>query len=59
MLGFNFSEGSIRVPSEATDTGRNAFYPASGPSTTFGFKLQDRKGRMHRFNCGMLSGQTL
>nr|XP_010926835.1 CBS domain-containing protein CBSCBSPB1 isoform X2 [Elaeis guineensis] len=45
------SEGSIKVSSEATDTGRNAFYPASGPSTTFGFKLQDRKGRMHRFNC--------
>ncbi|KAG1330935.1 CBS domain-containing protein CBSCBSPB1 [Cocos nucifera] len=45
------SEGSIKVSSVATDTGRNAFYPASGPSTAFGFKLQDRKGRIHRFNC--------
>ncbi|XP_008806418.2 CBS domain-containing protein CBSCBSPB1-like isoform X1 [Phoenix dactylifera] len=45
------SEGSIKVASEVTDTGRNTFYPASGSSTIFGFKLQDRKGRMHRFNC--------
>ncbi|MCH1921913.1 hypothetical protein L9G15_21140, partial [Shewanella sp. A3A] len=45
------SEGSTKVASEATDVGRSAFYPASGLSNTFGFKIQDKQGRMHRFNC--------
>ncbi|KAG8078910.1 hypothetical protein GUJ93_ZPchr0007g3249 [Zizania palustris] len=45
------SEGSTKVPSEITDIGRSAFYPASGLSNTFGFKIQDKQGRMHRFNC--------
>ncbi|PWZ34079.1 hypothetical protein Zm00014a_005319 [Zea mays] len=45
------SEGSTRVVSEATDIGRAAFFPASGLSNTFGFKIQDKQGRMHRFNC--------
>ncbi|CAL4959693.1 unnamed protein product [Urochloa decumbens] len=45
------SEGSTRVASEATDIARSAFYPASGLSNTFGFKIQDKQGRMHRFNC--------
>ncbi|KAF0925526.1 hypothetical protein E2562_016713 [Oryza meyeriana var. granulata] len=45
------SEGSTKVASEATDIGRAAFYPASGLSNTFGFKIQDKQGRMHRFNC--------
>ncbi|XP_006645249.1 CBS domain-containing protein CBSCBSPB1-like [Oryza brachyantha] len=45
------SEGSTKVASEATDIGRSAFYPASGLSNTFGFKIQDKQGRMHRFNC--------
>lgn len=45
----------MKVASEATEAGRSAFYPASGLSSTFGFKLQDKYGRMHRFNCGMLS----
>ncbi|XP_072990071.1 CBS domain-containing protein CBSCBSPB1-like [Typha latifolia] len=45
------SEGSTRFASEATETGRSALYPASGLSSTFGFKLQDKQGRMHRFNC--------
>ncbi|XP_058103123.1 CBS domain-containing protein CBSCBSPB5-like [Magnolia sinica] len=44
------SEGSLRLASEGTDAGRSAF-PSSGLGTTFGFKLEDRKGRMHRFNC--------
>lgn len=47
------SEGSTKVASEATDIGRSAFFPASGLSNTFGFKIQDKQGRMHRFNCGM------
>ncbi|KAK3162873.1 hypothetical protein QOZ80_1BG0094820 [Eleusine coracana subsp. coracana] len=45
------SEGSTKVASETTDIGRSAFYPASGLSNTFGFKIQDKQGRMHRFNC--------
>jgi len=45
------SEGSTKVASEAADIGRSAFFPASGLSSTFGFKIQDKQGRMHRFNC--------
>ncbi|PAN26774.1 hypothetical protein PAHAL_5G037900 [Panicum hallii] len=45
------SEGSTKVASEATDIGRSALFPASGLSSTFGFKVQDKQGRMHRFNC--------
>jgi hypothetical protein len=41
------------VASETTDIVRSAFYPASGLSNTFGFKIQDKHGRTHRFNCGM------
>ncbi|KAJ1704059.1 hypothetical protein LUZ63_003838 [Rhynchospora breviuscula] len=44
------SEGSTRVTSEINEAGRSILYP-SGLSTTFGFKIQDKKGRMHRFNC--------
>ncbi|RLN25328.1 CBS domain-containing protein CBSCBSPB1-like [Panicum miliaceum] len=45
------SEGSTKVASEATDIGKPAFFPPSGLSSTFGFKIQDKQGRMHRFNC--------
>ncbi|KAJ8634179.1 hypothetical protein MRB53_027515 [Persea americana] len=45
------SEGSFKLASEGTDAGRSAAYPSSGLGHTFGFKLEDRKGRMHRFNC--------
>jgi hypothetical protein len=41
------------VASEAADIGRSALFPASALSNTFGFKIQDKQGRMHRFNCGM------
>lgn len=44
----------MRLDSEGTDTGRSATFPLFGPSNTFGFKIEDNKGRMHRFNCGML-----
>ena len=44
------SEWSTKVASEATDIGRSAFYPDSSLSNTFGFKIQDKQGRMHRFN---------
>uniref|UniRef100_A0A453GCY7 CBS domain-containing protein n=1 Tax=Aegilops tauschii subsp. strangulata TaxID=200361 RepID=A0A453GCY7_AEGTS len=45
------SEGSTKVASEVADMGRSAFFPPSGLSSTFGFKIQDKQGRMHRFNC--------
>lgn len=44
------SEGSLKLASES-DAGRSVLYPSSGLISTFGFKIQDRKGRMHRFNC--------
>ncbi|XP_071713771.1 CBS domain-containing protein CBSCBSPB1-like [Rutidosis leptorrhynchoides] len=43
------SEGSFKLASE-TDLGR-AIYPSPTLPNTFGFKIQDRKGRMHRFIC--------
>lgn len=45
------SEGSMKLASEETDTGRTLPFPSSGMSNTFSFKLEDRKGRMHRFSC--------
>ncbi|CAL9180927.1 unnamed protein product [Musa hybrid cultivar] len=45
------SEGSTRVTSEATDRIKYALHPSSSLSTSFGFKLEDKHGRMHRFNC--------
>ncbi|KAG0453668.1 hypothetical protein HPP92_024972 [Vanilla planifolia] len=45
------SENSMKFMSDGTDTMRSsAIYPFSDQSS-FGFKFQDRKGRMHRFNC--------
>uniref|UniRef100_A0ACD5X114 Uncharacterized protein n=1 Tax=Avena sativa TaxID=4498 RepID=A0ACD5X114_AVESA len=44
------SEVSLVLPSEAGD-GRSSIYPAV-TSNSFAFKLQDQKGRMHRFTCG-------
>lgn len=43
------SEGSLKVASES-EVGRSAFYPP-GLNTTFGFKIEDRMGVKHRFNC--------
>ncbi|KAF8399980.1 hypothetical protein HHK36_015853 [Tetracentron sinense] len=45
------SEGSMKFASDGTDTVRSAPYPSSGLPNTFGFKIEDKKGRMHRFNC--------
>ncbi|ONM07287.1 CBS domain-containing protein CBSCBSPB2 [Zea mays] len=49
------NSGSTKVASEAADIGRPALFPASGLSNTFGFKVQDKQGRMQRFNCEMSS----
>lgn len=40
------------MASDGADTGRCLPYPSSSMPNTFAFKIQDRKGRMHRFNCG-------
>ncbi|KAF2311515.1 hypothetical protein GH714_024478 [Hevea brasiliensis] len=45
------SEGSLKLPSEGGETGRSLAYPSSGLPNTFGFKIEDKKGRMHRFTC--------
>ncbi|CAA7396278.1 unnamed protein product [Spirodela intermedia] len=45
------SEGSTKLASEGTDVGKHASYPSSGLVNTFSFKLEDKKGRKHRFNC--------
>ncbi|URE48383.1 PB1 [Musa troglodytarum] len=43
---------SGRSTQVTADTERSsAFYPPSDLSTSFGFKLEDKQQRMHRFNC--------
>ncbi|KAG8379443.1 hypothetical protein BUALT_Bualt07G0088900 [Buddleja alternifolia] len=46
------SENSLKMPSDGGETGRTLPYPSSTTSSSFAFKIQDRKGRMHRFLCG-------
>ncbi|KAK6123734.1 hypothetical protein DH2020_042522 [Rehmannia glutinosa] len=46
------SENSSKMPSDGGETGRSIPYPSSTSSSTFAFKIEDRKGRMHRFLCG-------
>ncbi|MCE3051756.1 CBS domain-containing protein cbscbspb4 [Datura stramonium] len=45
------SEGSLKLASEGAETGRSIPYPSASLPNTFAFKIQDQKGRMHRFNC--------
>ncbi|KAL8042627.1 hypothetical protein ABFX02_09G065200 [Erythranthe guttata] len=49
------SENSLKMASDGGETGRSVPYPSSTLSSTFSFKIQDRKGRMHRFLCGTQS----
>nr|XP_043635418.1 CBS domain-containing protein CBSCBSPB1-like [Erigeron canadensis] len=44
------SESSFRLMSEA-ETTKSLPYPSSTIPNTFGFKIQDKRGRMHRFIC--------
>jgi len=46
-----FSEVSLLLQSEAVDGKSSVYPPVIGNS--FSFKLQDRKGRVHRFTCGI------
>jgi hypothetical protein len=51
------SEVSLLLPSEAGDGKSSVYPPVIGNS--FSFKLQDRKGRVHRFTCGIYLFHTL
>lgn len=51
---WNYSEGSMKFASDGGETGRYVTYPSPQHPTSFAFKVQDKKGLMHRFNCGML-----
>ncbi|XP_064980093.1 CBS domain-containing protein CBSCBSPB5-like isoform X3 [Musa acuminata AAA Group] len=44
------SEGSTKLTSEVTDMVGSS-YPSSNLPDMFSFKLEDTKGRMHRFHC--------
>ncbi|GLJ49298.1 hypothetical protein SUGI_1041940 [Cryptomeria japonica] len=46
------SDASVRMTSETAETGKIG-YPSTGLGNSFPFKLEDRKGRVHRFICGM------
>ncbi|KAK9054593.1 hypothetical protein SSX86_025672 [Deinandra increscens subsp. villosa] len=45
------SESSVRIASEGGTGIGKAIYPSPTILNTFSFKIQDRKGRMHRFTC--------
>lgn len=45
------SDASARMASETTEIAK-AGYPSLNLGNSFAFKLEDRKGRVHRFNCG-------
>ncbi|XP_058194969.1 CBS domain-containing protein CBSCBSPB1-like isoform X2 [Rhododendron vialii] len=45
------SDSSLKLASEGGETARSLPYPSSSLPSAFAFKIQDRKGRMHRFIC--------
>ncbi|XP_009793090.1 CBS domain-containing protein CBSCBSPB1 [Nicotiana tabacum] len=45
------SDSSLKLASEGAETGRSIPYPSSSQPNSFSFKIEDKKGRMHRFNC--------
>ncbi|CAL5387173.1 unnamed protein product [Camellia sinensis] len=45
------SDSSFKLASESIETTRSLPYPSSIVPNTFAFKIQDKKGRIHRFNC--------
>ncbi|KAL7223893.1 hypothetical protein ACSBR1_025370 [Camellia fascicularis] len=49
------SDSSFKLASESIETTRSLPYPSSIVPNTFAFKIQDKKGRMHRFNCDIRS----
>ncbi|XP_055828412.1 CBS domain-containing protein CBSCBSPB5-like isoform X1 [Solanum dulcamara] len=49
------SIASLKLASEGVELRRSISYPSSSLPNTFAFKIQDRMGRMHRFNCNIRS----
>ncbi|XP_008239489.1 PREDICTED: CBS domain-containing protein CBSCBSPB1-like [Prunus mume] len=49
------SEGSLKLASDGAETGRSLPFPSANFPNTFAFKLQDKRGRMHRFTCNIQS----
>lgn len=47
------SDTSLKMTSEGGETARSSTYLAPNMQNTFSFKIQDKKGRLHRFTCGM------
>ncbi|XP_028080977.1 CBS domain-containing protein CBSCBSPB5-like, partial [Camellia sinensis] len=45
------AKSSLKLASESIEITRSLPYPSSIVPNTFTFKIQDKKGRMHRFNC--------
>ncbi|KAK7318283.1 hypothetical protein RJT34_02982 [Clitoria ternatea] len=45
------SDSSFKMVSEGGETGRSFSYPALNTPNTFSFKIQDKKGSLHRFTC--------
>ncbi|XP_015882145.3 CBS domain-containing protein CBSCBSPB1 [Ziziphus jujuba] len=45
------SEGSLKLASDGAETGRSLTFMQQSLPNTFAFKIQDKKGRMHRFTC--------
>lgn len=45
------SEGSLKMVSEGGETGRSISYLTSSMPNAFSFKLEDKRGRLHRFTC--------
>ncbi|PIN03531.1 hypothetical protein CDL12_23943 [Handroanthus impetiginosus] len=45
------SENSLKMASDGGETGRSLPQTSSTSANTFSFKIQDKKGRMHRFIC--------
>ncbi|KAI3673611.1 hypothetical protein L6452_39735 [Arctium lappa] len=43
------SESSLKLASEGGETGKSLPYPSPSHPNSFGFKIQDKRGRMHRF----------
>lgn len=47
------SDTSMKMVSEGGETGRSISYLSTNMPNAFSFKIQDKKGRLHRFTCGM------
>ncbi|KAI4336334.1 hypothetical protein L6164_014872 [Bauhinia variegata] len=45
------SENSLKLPSDGGETGQSLPFHSSVMPNSFSFKIQDKKGRMHRFTC--------